>query len=52
MVGNTTMVQELAAKAPNPADQVGYLLRQLCLAAPAPLRRGDGRDGMEVALGA
>jgi hypothetical protein len=27
MVGNTTMVQELAANAPNPADQVGYLLR-------------------------
>ncbi|WP_158742595.1 hypothetical protein [Acidisphaera sp. L21] len=27
MVGNTTMVQELAAKAPNPADQVGYLIR-------------------------
>ncbi len=26
MVGNTTMVQELAANAPNPADQVGYLL--------------------------
>ncbi len=28
MVGNTTMVQELAANAPNPADQVGYLLRR------------------------
>ena len=26
MVGNTTMVQDLAAHAPNPADQVGYLL--------------------------
>ena len=26
MVGNTAMVQELAAHAPNPADQVGYLL--------------------------
>ncbi len=27
MVGNTTMVQDLAAHAPDPADQVGYLLR-------------------------
>lgn len=27
MVGNTAMVQELAQNAPNPADQVGYLLR-------------------------
>jgi hypothetical protein len=27
MVGNTTMIQELAQNAPNPADQVGYLLR-------------------------
>ena len=27
MVGNTAMVQELAAHAPAPADQVGYLLR-------------------------
>ncbi len=26
MVGNTAMVRELAANAPNPADQVGYLL--------------------------
>ena len=26
MVGNTTLVQELAQNAPNPADQVGYLL--------------------------
>ena len=26
MVGNTTAVQELAANAPNPADQVGWLL--------------------------
>ncbi len=36
MVGNTTMVQELAANAPNPADQVGYLLRTYV--APHPLR--------------
>ena len=28
MVGNTAMVQELAANAPNPADQVGYLLQK------------------------
>ena len=27
MVGNTTMVQELAHNAPDPSDQVGYLLR-------------------------
>ncbi len=27
MVGNTTMVQDLAKNAPDPADQVGYLLR-------------------------
>ena len=36
MVGNTTMVQELAVNAPNPADQVGYLLRTYV--APHPLR--------------
>ncbi len=34
MVGNTTMVQDLAKNAPNPADQVGYLLRRYALAAP------------------
>ena len=28
MVGNTTMVQDLAQNAPDPADQVGYLLRR------------------------
>jgi hypothetical protein len=28
MVGNTTAVQEMTAAAPNPADQVGWLLRQ------------------------
>jgi hypothetical protein len=36
MVGNTTMVRELAANAPNPADQVGYLLRTYVL--PHPVR--------------
>ncbi len=36
MVGNTTMVQELAVNAPDPADQVGYLLRTYV--APHPLR--------------
>ncbi len=36
MVGNTTMVQELAKEAPNPADQVGYLLRKYAL--PHPFR--------------
>ncbi len=36
MVGNTAMVQELAANAPDPADQVGYLLRRY--AWPHPLR--------------
>ena len=34
MVGNTTMVQELAANAPNPADQVGYLVRRYVLPRP------------------
>lgn len=36
MVGNTTMVQELAQNAPDPADQVGYLLRRY--AWPHPFR--------------
>jgi hypothetical protein len=36
MVGNTTMVQELAQNAPNPADQVGYLLRSYVW--PQPFR--------------
>ena len=36
MVGNTAMVQELAANAPNPADQVGYLLGRYLW--PHPLR--------------
>ena len=36
MVGNTAMVQELAAEAPNPADQVGYLLRRYVW--PHPVR--------------
>jgi hypothetical protein len=34
MVGNTTMVQQMAAEAPNPADQVGYLLRKFVLPHP------------------
>jgi hypothetical protein len=34
MVGNTLMVQDLAAHAPNPADQVPYLLRHYVLADP------------------
>ena len=36
MVGNTTAVQELDAGAPNPADQVGWLLRRFVW--PHPLR--------------
>ncbi len=36
MVGNNAMVQELADHAPDPADQVGYLLRQYVW--PHPLR--------------
>jgi hypothetical protein len=36
MVGNTTMVQQMAADAPNPADQVGYLVRTYAL--PHPFR--------------
>jgi Dolichyl-phosphate-mannose-protein mannosyltransferase len=36
MVGNTVMVQDLAKHAPNPANQVGYLLRRYAL--PEPLR--------------
>ena len=36
MVGNTTAVQELAQNAPNPGDQVGYLLRRYVW--PHPLR--------------
>ena len=35
MVGNTTMVQDLAVHAPNPADQVGYLLRTYVWPHPA-----------------
>ena len=35
MVGNTTMVQDLAVHAPNPADQVGYLLRNYVWPHPA-----------------
>lgn len=34
MVGNTTMIQELAAEAPRPADQVGFLIRQYVLPHP------------------
>jgi hypothetical protein len=36
MVGNTAMVRELQANAPDPADQVGYLLHRY--AFPHPLR--------------
>ncbi len=36
MVGNTTAVQELVQNAPNPGDQVGYLLRRYVW--PHPLR--------------
>ncbi len=36
MVGNTTMVQELAQNAPDPATQVGYLLHRYAL--PHPFR--------------
>ena len=34
MVGNTLMVQQLAANAPNPADQVAYLLHRYTFAHP------------------
>jgi hypothetical protein len=34
MVGNTTMVEELKANAPDPADQVGYLLNRYVFAEP------------------
>ncbi len=34
MVGNTLMIQDLAKNAPNPANQVGYLLRKYVLAEP------------------
>ncbi len=37
MVGNTPMVQQLAANAPNPADQVAIC----CVATPAPIRSGS-----------
>jgi hypothetical protein len=34
MVGNTLMIQDLAKYAPNPADQVGYLLHRYAFAEP------------------
>lgn len=34
MVGNTSMLAELKAAAPNPADQVGYLIKRYVVAEP------------------